>query len=207
MYALVENGSIIQYLRGNKGVTIGEYQYPKDIFTKWTNEERVAIGVYPVRIDTTNKKDEEYYINTDITYVVSGNEVVGSYGTAFDKQLEDSYWTQQDSDEGLIPEDKSIGDVKVLGLKSQKISIVKQQAGGLLAPTDWHVIKATEVADYSVPANISAYRADVRAKSNEMESQINACGTVEDLKVIYTYTEDQNGVVSRPLVEWPEEVV
>jgi hypothetical protein len=69
------------------------------------------------------------------------------------------------------------------------------------------VVKATEVADYSVPANISAYRADVRAKSNEMESMINACGTVEDLKVLYTYTEDQNGVVSRPLVEWPEEVV
>jgi len=207
MYALVENGSIVKYLNGNKGLTIGDNQYPKSIFTLWSDAERVAIGVYPVRIDTTNKRDEEYYINTDITYAVSGNEVVGSYGTAFDKQLEDSYWTQQDSDEGLIPEDKSIGDVKVLGLKSQKISIVKQQAGGLLAPTDWHVIKATEVADYSVPTDIATYRANVRAKSNEMESQINACGTVEDLKVLYTYTEDQNGVVSRPLVEWPEEVV
>jgi len=207
MYALVENGSIVKYLNGNKGLTIGDNQYPKSIFTLWSDAERLAIGVYPVRIDTTNKRDEEYYINTDITYAVSGNEVVGSYGTAFDKQLEDSYWTQQDSDEGLIPEDKSIGDVKVLGLKSQKISIIKQQAGGLLAPTDWHVVKASEVADYSVPANISAYRADVRAKSNEMESMINACGTVEDLKVLYTYTEDQNGVVSRPLVEWPEEVV
>ena len=207
MYALVENGSIVKYLNGNKGLTIGDNQYPKSIFTLWSDAERVAIGVYPVRIDTTNKRDEEYYINTNITYAVSGNEVVGSYGTAFDKQLEDSYWTQQDSDEGLIPEDKSIGDVKVLGLKSQKISIVKQQAGGLLAPTDWHVIKATEVADYSVPTDIATYRANVRAKSNEMESQINACGTVEDLKVLYTYTEDQNGVVSRPLVEWPEEVV
>ena len=207
MYALVENGSIVKYLNGNKGLTIGDNQYPKSIFTLWSDAERVAIGVYPVRIDTTNKRDEEYYINTDITYAVSGNEVVGSYGTAFDKQLEDSYWTQQDSDEGLIPEDKSIGDVKVLGLKSQKISIIKQQAGGLLAPTDWHVVKASEVADYSVPTDIATYRANVRAKSNEMESQINACGTVEDLKVLYTYTEDQNGVVSRPLVEWPEEVV
>jgi len=207
MYALVENGSIVKYLNGNKGLTIGDNQYPKSIFTLWSDAERLAIGVYPVRIDTTNKRDEEYYINTDITYAVSGNEVVGSYGTAFDKQLEDSYWTQQDSDEGLIPEDKSIGDVKVLGLKSQKISIIKQQAGGLLAPTDWHVVKASEVADYSVPTDIATYRANVRAKSNEMESQINACGTVEDLKVLYTYTEDQNGVVSRPLVEWPEEVV
>ena len=205
MYALVENGSIVKYLNGNKGLTIGDNQYPKSIFTLWSDAERLAIGVYPVRIDTTNKRDEEYYINTDIIYAVSGNEVVGSYGTAFDKQLEDSYWTQQDSDEGLIPEDKSIGDVKVLGLKSQKISIIKQQAGGLLAPTDWHVVKASEVANYSVPAEISAYRTNVRAKSNEMEGQINACTTVDELAALYIYTET-DGVISRPLAEFPEEI-
>ena len=207
MYALVENGSITKYLNGNKGVTIGEYQYPKDIFTKWTNEERVAIGVYSVRIDTTNKKDEEYYINTDITYAVSGNEVVGSYGTPTAKQLEDSYWTQQDSDDGLMGDDQSVGDVKVLGLKSQKISIIKQQAAGLLAPTDWHVIKATEVADYSVPAEITTFRAAVRTKSNEMETSINNASDVDALKALYTYTEDSNGNSTRPLGEWPEEVI
>jgi hypothetical protein len=133
MYALVENGSIVKYLNGNKGLTIGDNQYPKSIFTLWSDAERVAIGVYPVRIDTTNKKDEGYYINTDITYAVSGNEVVGSYGTPFDKQLEDSYWTQQDSDDGLIPEDKSIGDVKVLGLKSQKISNRQTTSSGIIS--------------------------------------------------------------------------
>jgi hypothetical protein len=203
MYALVENGSIVKYLNGNKGLTIGDNQYPKSIFTLWSDAERVAIGVYPVRIDTTNKKDEEYYINTDITYAVSGNEVVGSYGTPTAKPLNNILFVEGDD----IPGDKAVGDIKQHGLKEGKIQIVKQQAAGLLAPSDWHVVKASEVADYSVPANISSYRADVRAKSNEMESMINACGTVEDLKVLYTYTEDQNGVVSRPLVEWPEEVV
>jgi len=44
----------------------------------------------------------------------------------------------------------------------------------------------------------------VRAKSNEMESQINACGTVEDLKTLFTWTQDENGVSSRPLVSFPE---
>ena len=207
MYALVENNEIIKYLNGRKGITIGEYQYPKSIFTLWTEEERNAIGVYFVTIDTTNKQDEEYYINTDITYAYANGAVTGSYGTPTAKNLDDTLYTAQDETDGLIPEGKSVGDVVIEGLKSQKIRIIKQQAAGLLAPTDWHVVKASEVADYSVPANISSYRADVRAKSNEMEDQINACGTVEDLKVLYTYTEDQNGVVSRPLVEWPEEVV
>jgi hypothetical protein len=43
--------------------------------------------------------------------------------------------------------------VVTLGLKSNAIALVKAQAGGLLAPTDWMVIKASEVADYSVDAD------------------------------------------------------
>jgi len=89
------------------------------------------------------------------------------------------------------------------GLKTQKKRIVKKEASGLLAPTDWYVIKANEVADYNVPENITTFRADVRSKSNEMESQIDACNNVEELKTLYT--RDQNGV--RPLAEFPEEVV
>lgn len=206
MYALVENGSIVKYLNGNKGVTIGENQYPKSIFKLWSNEERVAIGVYPVRIDTTNKKDEEYYINTDITYAVSGNEVVGSYGTPTAKPLNNILFVQGDD----IPSDMAVGDIKQYGLKEQKISRIKQQAAGLLAPTDWHVIKATEVADYSVPADITTFRAAVRTKSNEMETSINNASDVDALKALYEYTNtgtEANPVYTRPLGEWPEEVI
>ena len=71
------------------------------------------------------------------------------------------------------------------GLKTVKKRIVKQQASGLLAPTDWYVVKATEVEDYNVPENITTYRAEVRAKSNEMETQIDGCTTVDELKELY----------------------
>jgi hypothetical protein len=82
------------------------------------------------------------------------------------------------------------------GLKTEKKRIVKQQAAGLLAPTDWYVVKATEVADYTVPADITTYRAAVRAKSNEMEQMIDACGTVDDLKTLYEYTiQEQNKIL------------
>ena len=97
--------------------------------------------------------------------------------------------------------------VVIKGLKSQKISISKQQASGLLTPTDWYVVKASEVADYTVPANITNYRAAVRTKSNEMENMINACTTVDALKALYDYTEQQDGTITRPLGEWPEEVI
>ena len=202
MFALVENDAFVRIVNSNKGIELNGNQYPKTIFTLWSNAEREAIGIYEVVMDTTNKKDENYYINTDVNYAYSSGTVTGSYGTATAKPLDDVLFIEGDE----IPSDKAVGDVKQYGLKGQKISIIKQQAGGLLAPTDWYVIKANEVADYSVPTDIATYRADVRAKSNEMENQINACTTVDELKALYEYTEDAEGNITRPLAEFPEEL-
>ena len=92
MFAIVESGSITSMPNGNKGITIGDNQYPAAIFTLWTEAERNAIGVYTIEIDDTNKKDEEYYINTDITYAYdsSSDKVKGTYGTATARSLVDT---------------------------------------------------------------------------------------------------------------------
>jgi len=200
MFALIENGKFVKIVNSNKGITIGDNQYPKSIYTLWSEDERNQIGIYEVQVDNTNKKDEEYYINTDISYSFDGSSIIGSYSNPTPKPLDDVLFVEGDE----IPSDKAVGDVKQYGLKGQKISIIKQQAGGLLAPTDWQVIKEVETSDYVVPTEITEYRTQVRAKSNEMESQINACGTVEDLKTLFTYTEQADGTVSRPLVEFPK---
>ena len=68
MFAIVESGSITSMPNGNKGLEINGVKHPASIFTLWTESERNAIGVYTVEIDETNKKEEEYYINTNITY-------------------------------------------------------------------------------------------------------------------------------------------
>jgi hypothetical protein len=66
MFALVESGNITQMPKGNKGITLNGNQYPASIYTLWTEAERNAIGIYTVEIDNTNKKDEAWYINTNI---------------------------------------------------------------------------------------------------------------------------------------------
>ena len=203
MYAIVEDNQITQYINFPKSVVIGDVRYPAKIFELWTTAEKEAIGIYEIVVDKTNYKDPAYYNNTNSTYTFADGQVTESWGTATAKQLEDSFWTQQDSDDGLMPDDKEVGDVKVEGLKTQKKRIVKQQASGLLAPTDWYVVKASEVADYSVPSNITTFRADVRSKSNEMETQIDACTTVDELKALYEYTEQEDGTFTRPLPEFP----
>jgi len=201
MFALIENGKFVKIVNSNKGITIGDNQYPKSIFTLWSNGEREQIGIYEVSVDNTNKKDEAYYINTDISYSFDGSSVIGSYGTATPKPLDDVLFVEGDE----IPSDKAVGDVKQYGLKGLEIAKIKAQAGGLLAPTDWYVIRYQEDNTKTIPTDVATFRNEVRAKSDEMESQINACGTVEDLKTLFTwvYDEDTN-TTSRPLVSFPE---
>jgi len=204
MYALVEDNNIKQIITNPKPLLIGDVRYPAKIFELWSQDELNAIGIYEVVTDSSNKKDEEYYINTNEEYNYADNQVTRLWGTATPKRLEDEDAVDEDGNNIL---DNDGNQVINYGLKTQKKRIVKQQASGLLAPTDWYVVKATEVEDYNVPENITTYRADVRAKSNEMESQIDACNNVDELKALYEYTRQEDGTQTRPLAEFPKEVV
>ena len=82
MFALVEDGSITKYFSGNQGFTLNGNQYSKQIFSLWTKDEREAIGIYEVEIDNTNRKDEQWYVNTNVSYAFAGGKVTGSYGSA-----------------------------------------------------------------------------------------------------------------------------
>ena len=200
MHALVESGSITKIFTNPKGFVLNNTQYPADIFSKWTKAEKEAIGIYEVITDSTNKKDEEYFVNTNEEYNYADNQVTRSWGTATPKRLEDEDAVDEDGN-NILDEDGN--QVINYGLKTIKKRIIKQQASGLLAPTDWYVVKATEVEDYNVPENITTYRADVRAKSNEMETQIDACTNVDELKILYEYTRQEDGTITRPLAEFP----
>ena len=108
MFALVESGKITQMPKGNKGITLNNVQYPPSIYTLWSESERNAIGIYTVEIDNTNKKDEEWYVNTNITYAFGSGKVTGTYGTATAKALADTLYTQDDVDNDVYPDDYSI---------------------------------------------------------------------------------------------------
>ena len=206
MYAIVENNNITQYVNNPKSVVIGDVRYPAKIFELWSKDEKEAIGIYEIVVDKTNYKDPAYYINTDSSYNFADNQVTESWGTAIAKQLEDENAVDENDDPVLDSDGVQIINY---GLKTEKKKIVKAQASGLLSPTDWYVVKATEVADYSVPSNITTFRADVRAKSNEMETQIDACTNVDELKTLYEYVNtgtEENPVYERPLAEFPEEI-
>jgi len=203
MYAIVENNQITQYVNFPKSVVIGDVRYPAKIFELWSKAEKEAIGIYEIVVDKTNYKDPGYYNNTNSSYTFADGQVTESWGIATPKRLEDEDAVDEDG-ENVLDDDGN--QVINYGLKTEKKKILKQQASGLLAPTDWYVIKANEVANYNVPENITTFRADVRAKSNEMETQIDACINVDELKALYEYTRQEDGSQTRPLAEFPKEI-
>ena len=201
MWALVESNNVTQVFTRPKGITIGEVNYPSNIFMLWTASELEAIGIYEIVIDNTNLKDKEYYINTNQSFAFADGVVTASYGTATAKPIDDVLFTAQDETDGLGTE----GEVKQPGIRQGHIDTINAQASGILQPTDWMVVRAAE-GGTAVPSSITTKRAAVRTKANAMCTQIDAASDVDALVALYVYTNtgtEENPVFTRPLGELP----
>ena len=202
MFALVESGSITKYLKGNKGITIDGIQHPRTIFTLWTEAERNAIGIYTVEMNESKKKNEQWYVNTNITYSFDGGKVTGSYGDATAKAHADTLYTSQDKTDGLIPDGKDVGDVKVEGLKTKLIRQVKEEAEVELNKTDWYITRKTE-KDTAIPSAVTTHRDAVRTKQASMETSITNASDTPALETLYavvnTADEGDPPVYARPI--------
>ena len=198
MYALVESGSVTKLFPYPKGFELNGNQYPQDIFYKWSKDEKEAIGIYEVETDSSNKKDDKWYINTNESYTFGSGKVTRSWGTATAKAHADSLFTAQDETDGLGTE----GDVKAEGLKTKLIRTIKQQAAGILQDTDWYIVRKAD-AGTAVPSAITTHRAAVRTKAASMETAITNAADTPALETLYTYTKQEDGSVTRPLGELP----
>jgi uncharacterized Zn ribbon protein len=201
MYALITDGSIAKYLSGNRGLTIGDIQYPRDIFSKWTEAQRNAIGIFEVIQNNAKKKNEEYYTNTNqtFTYDADAGTVTATYGDATAKAHADANATDADGND-LDPV------VVIEGLKTKKIRTIKSQAAVILQDTDWYIVRKAD-AGTAVPSAITTYRAAVRTKCAEMETAITNASDTPAIETLYTYvnTADEGDpvVMERPLGKFP----
>ena len=198
MFALVEDGSITKMLNGNRGITINGSQYPRAIYTLWTKSEREAIGIYEVVWDRSNRKDETYYVNTNISYSFGNGKVTASYGSATAKAHADSNWTQDEIDAGKAPDGADTDTLKARGLKYNKIQEIKKEAAGELARTDWYIVRKADT-DTAVPSAITNHRAAVRTKCAQMETAITNASNTAAIETLYT----RNAEGVRPLGDLP----
>ena len=190
MYALVESGTITKYFNHPKGFTLGDLQYPADIFMKWSVAEKEAIGIYEVVFDDSNKKDEKWYINTNQSFAFADETVTASYGTATPKAHAD------------VTETIDGVEVTTSGLKTNLIRDLKITVANELAKTDWYITRNIEKST-AIPSAITTHRDAVRTKQASIEAQITGASDTAALETLHTYTTDSDGVQSRPLGTLP----
>ena len=199
MYALVTDNEITKLINNPKSMVIGDVRYPAKIFSLWSASELNAIGIYEVTTNSTNFKDEKWYINTNESYAFADDAVTRSWGTATPKAHADTLWTAQDETDGKGTE----GEVATRGLKYNLIRDLKITVANILSETDWYITRNTEKST-AIPSAISTHRDAVRTKQAQMETAITNASDTPALETLYTYTTDSDGVQQpRPLGELP----
>ena len=198
MWGLVQDGSITKIINKPRSMVIGDVRYSRKIFELWSKAELEAKGIYEVEFDNTNKKDEQWDINTNQSFAFAGGKITASYGSATAKAHADTLFTAQDEIDGKGTE----GEVKTRGLKYNLIQTIKKQAAGELSKTDWYITRKSD-AGKAVPSAITTHRAAVRTKAAEQETQITNAADTPALETLYKYTKQEDGSVTRPLGELP----
>ena len=201
MWAQVKDGSVEKIIAHPKSmVDENGVQHPRSIFSMWTKEEKIAIGIYDVIMAPTY--DDKYYISHDPTYAVVGDNVVQSIEKAGDHELEDKHATDEESKKMFDVDGKPLIN---FGLKSKAINTVKSQQASYLAQTDWAIIRKSDNGT-EIPDNIQTYRDAVRVKAEEMEEAITKATTMEAFKKLSITTHTKAGKVKdlAILQDWPQ---
>jgi hypothetical protein len=201
MWAQVKDGSVEKIIAHPKSmVDENGVQHPRSIFSMWTKEEKIAIGIYDVIMAPTY--DAKYYISHNPTYAVVGDNVVQSIEKAGDHELEDKHATDEESKKMFDLDGKPIIN---FGLKSKAIDTVKSQQASMLSLTDWAIIRKSDNGT-EIPDNIQTYRDAVRVKAEEMEEAITKATTMEAFKKLSITTHTKAGKVKDLAIlhDWPQ---
>jgi hypothetical protein len=129
MWALIKDNTIQEIIRFPKSMIIGEVRYPSNMFTKYTDAEKAAIGIYPVEDSGTKGNDRfEYTSGPTYTWSASDKKVTTSY-TIIEKSLVD---VEQKDESGNNILDEKDNKTYIYGLKTLAKNVAKQQANGYI---------------------------------------------------------------------------
>jgi hypothetical protein len=187
MFAVVQNGQVVQVVSPDQPFTVGDKQYSARFIRNSTPEEKLAAGVWDI-VDAGRPDDRYYWVTGPTWRVNEVNSTVEAVYTSNAKALEDRLEVKEDGSPLFVQvynaETEQMVDtteqVVTKGLKSQNIAQVKQTAGSLLAQTDWYVVRKADIGT-DVPADVVTYRAAVRAEADRLEAAIAAVSDVAGL--------------------------
>jgi hypothetical protein len=192
MFAIVQNGNIVQLIQPDVGFTIGEKQYSARFIRNATEAERKAVGVYEIIYG--QQQDQRFYWVDGPNYRVNEtNQTVEATFSATPKAIEDKEESDAQGNplyvqvlgvvNGQPAMVNSTERLVTKGLKSNFIAQTKAAANSELAQTDWMVIRKAE-RNIDIPAEAAADRVKIIADCTAKEAAIAACTTVEQLMAV-----------------------
>jgi len=203
MWALIKDNKIEQIYQRPKSLVIGEVRYPSNMFTKYTDAEKAAIGIYPVE-DTGTKGNDKFEYTSQATYTWSASDkkVTTSY-IITDKSLVD---TEVKDESGNNILDEKGNKTYNYGLKTQAKEKAKQQANSYIKQFNWLVERSIYDSSKTIPSAVGTYVGDIKTDCAAIEAAIDAASDMAAFKKLYDWEYNEDGSVKTiaPIHKWSD---
>jgi uncharacterized protein YwgA len=204
MWALIKDNKIEQIYQRPKSLVIGEVRYPSNMFTKYTDAEKAAIGIYPVE-DSGTKGDDRFENTSGPTYTWSASDkkVTTSY-TITEKSLVD---TEAKDESGNNILDEKDNKTYIYGLKTLAKEKAKQQANNFIKQFNWLVERSIYDSSKAIPDAVKTYVAAIKTDCTNIETAIDNASDMAAFKKLYDWEHNEDGTVKTvaPMYNWSDD--
>ena len=204
MWAYIKDNKIEQIYQRPKSLVIGEVRYPSNMFTKYTDAEKAAIGIYPVE-DSGTKGNDRFENTSGPTYTWSASDkkVTTSY-TITEKSLVDV--EAKDGDGNNILDEKG-NKTYNYGLKTLAKNLAKQQANNYIARFNWLVERSIYDSSKAIPDAVKTYVAAIKTDCANIETAIDNASDMAAFKKLYDWEYNEDGSVKTiaPIHNWSDD--
>ena len=204
MWAYIKDNKIEQIYQRPKSLVLGEVRYPSNMFTKYTDAEKAAIGIYPVE-DSGTKGDDRFEYTSQATYTWSASDkkVTTSY-TITEKSLVDVE-VKDDSGNNIL--DEKGNKTYDYGLKTKAKTEVKQLANNYIKQFNWLVERSIYDSSKAIPDVVKTYVAAIKTDCANIEKAIDDASDMAAFKKLYDWEYNEDGSVKTiaPIHNWSDD--
>ena len=204
MWALIKDNKIEQIYQRPKSLVIGEVRYPSNMFSKYTDAEKAAIGIYPVE-DSGTKGNDKFENTSGPTYTWSASDkkVTTSY-TITEKSLVDVEAKDEDGNNIL---DEKGNKTYNYGLKTLAKEVAKKQANSYIARFNWLVERSIYDSSKPIPDAVKTYVAAIKTDCANIETAIDNASDMTAFKKLYDWEYNEDGSVKTvaPIQNWSDD--
>ena len=196
MWALVEDGNVIEVYNRPKSIVLNNVRYPSNMFTLYTKAEKKQIGIYEVQLK--GEPDTKFHTRGQSSFSYdSDKEIVNEDFIVRDRALEDEETTDKDDHDNFIIRE---------GLKTIYQNRCKSQAHSFIQEYQWLVERSIYDNTKTIPSDLSTYVGDIRSSCETICTAIGNCSDLDALKVLFEDTRNEAGEVTKIAImnDWPD---